>query len=133
MPLVRTDAPGTHHAHLLTRTISSSPAPSAFLRLIARADADVVSCRLVHRLTKSTHFHRASYACAMCCRGVRYSVRLSVCHKLVLGSMSKLLNVRSRKERCIIAHLRNLGFCAKDLDEIQTRLLQTGTPNAGGV
>jgi len=79
MPLVRTDAPGTHHAHLLTRTISSSPAPSAFLRLIARADADVVSCRLVHRLTKSTHFHRASYACAMCCRGVRYSVRLSVC------------------------------------------------------
>jgi len=78
-----------------------------------------------------------TWACVVCCRGVRYSVRLSVClsvcHKWVLRCMSKLPNVRSLKERCIVAHLRNLGFRAKDLDEIQTRLLQTGTPNAGGV
>ena len=60
MPLVLTDAGGTHHAHLLTRTISSSPAPSALLRLIAPADADVVSCSLVHRLMKSTHVHHTS-------------------------------------------------------------------------
>ena len=52
---------------------------------------------------------------------IRHSVRLSVCHKLVLGSVSKLLNVRSRKERCIVAQLRNLVFGDKDLDEIQTR------------
>ena len=60
MPLVLTDARSTHHAHLLTRTMSSPTAPSAFLRLIARADADVVSCRLVHRLMKSTHVHHTS-------------------------------------------------------------------------
>jgi len=122
MPLVRTDAEArSHHGHLLTRTTSSSPAPSAFLGLIARAH--VVRCRLVHRLMKSTHVHRASCACVACCRGVRHSVCLSVCHKSVLGPMSKLLNLRSR---CIVAQLGNLGFGAKNLDEIQTRSLLTG-------
>ena len=79
MPLVLTDARGAHHAHLLTRTISSSRAVCV-PRLIA--GADVVRCRLVHRLMmKSTHVYRASCACVVCCRGVGYVipfVRLSV-------------------------------------------------------
>ena len=108
MPLVLTDAPGTHHAHLLTRTISSSPAVCV-PRLIA--GAHVVRCCLVRRLmTKCTHVHRASCACMLCCRRVRRSVRPSVCHKSVLGPVSKLVDVRSRKQRCIIAQLGNLGF-----------------------
>jgi len=94
MPLVLTDARGTHHVHLLTRTISSSPAPSAFLGLIARAD--VVRCRLVHRLMmKSTHVYRASCACVVCCRGVGYvipfvrlSVRLSSLFVIIIGFFS---------------------------------------------
>ena len=109
MPLVLPDARGAHHAHLLTCKISSSRAPSAFLGPIA--GADVVRCRLVHRLMmKSTHVHRASCACVVCCRGVRHSVRPSVCHKSVLGPMSKLVNVKSRKQRCIEAQLGNVGF-----------------------
>jgi len=109
MTLVLTDARGAHHAHLLTRTISSSRALSAFLGLIA--SAHVVRCRLVHRLMiKSTHVYRASCACVVCCRGVRHSVRPSVCHKSVLGPISKLVNVKSRKQRCIEAQLGNVGF-----------------------
>ena len=85
MPLVLTDAGGTHHAHLLTRTISSSPAPSAFLRLIAPADADVVSCSLVHRLMKSTRVHHTSWACVVYYRGV-YAI-LSVCLSVTRGAL----------------------------------------------
>jgi len=126
MPLVLTDAPGTHHAHLLTRTISSSPAVCV-PRLIA--GAHVVRCCLVHRLmTKCTHVHRASCACMLCCRRVRRSVRPSVCHKSVLGPVSKLLDVRSRSPA------RECRFLVpKNLNEIQTRSLLTGTPNAGGL
>jgi len=57
------------------------------------------------------------------CTSFRPSVRPSVCHKSVLGPMSKLLNLRSR---CIVAQVGNLGFGAKNLDEIQTRSLLTG-------
>jgi len=91
MPLVRTDAKArSHHGHLLTRTTSSSPAPSAFLGLIA--GAHVVRCCLVHRLMKSTHVHRASCACVACCRGVRHSVCLSVCLSQV-GTRAYLTHV----------------------------------------
>ena len=117
MPLVLANARCTHHAHLLTSRYRHH-----------------IRCRLVHRLTvKSTHVHRASCACVVCCRGVRHSVRLSVCHKSVLGPVSKLVNVKSRKQRCIVAQLGNIGFGSKDLNEIQTRSLLTGTPNAGGL
>ena len=120
-------APSDSHDIVITRAVCVP-------RLIA--GAHVVRCCLVHRLmTKSTHVHRASCACVLCCRfgsgfggpwGLRtlgmagryravvvyviQSVRLSVCHKSVLGPMSKLVDVRSRKQRCIIAQLGNLGF-----------------------
>jgi len=133
MPLVLTDARGTHHAHLLTRAISSSPAVCV-PRLIA--SAHVVRCRLVHRLmTKCTHVHRDSCACMMCCRRVRHCVRPSVC----LSQVSTRAYVKTGGCKITQTTLhrgpaRESRFLVpKNLNEIQTRSLLTGTPNTGGL
>ena len=96
-----------------------------------------IRCRLVHRIDWRWNQHMFTARVALVwCAVVVYVipfVRLSVCHKSVLGPVSKLVNVKSRKQRCIEAQLKNVGFGSKDLNEIQTRSLLTGTPNAGGL
>ena len=162
--------PGTHHAHLLTRAISSSPAVCV-PRLIA--GAHVVRCCLVHRLmTKSTHVHRASCACVLCCRfgsgfggpwGLRTlgladpggcgpwgwrtlgmagryrAVVVYVIQSVCLSQVSTRAYVKTggcKITQTTLHHspARESRFLVpKNLNEIQTRSLLTGTPNAGGL
>jgi len=115
-------------------------------------------------MTKSTHVHRASCACVLCCRfgsgfggpwglrtlgmadpgdggplpccrGVRHSVRPSVC----LSQVSTRAYVKTggcKITQTTLHHspARESRFLVpKNLNEIQTRSLLTGTPNAGGL
>jgi len=110
MPLVRTDARGTQssrapvdsHDIVITRAVC---VPTVDYRCSCCKMSSGTSTDEIH-----TFSPRELCLCGVLSWCIRHSVRLSVCHKLVLGSVSKLLNVRSRKERCIVAQLRNLGF-----------------------